>query len=275
MNASASTDPDGTITGYAWDFGDGQTGTGVSTAHTYAAAGSYTVTLTVTDDDSATGTTTRPVTVTAPPTGPVTVAADAFNRTVASGLGSADAGGAWTVAGAGTTPSVVDGAGRLGLPIGRTATMRLNATATQDTDLVTTFWSETMPTGGGLYLGQSVRIGGGAEYLGRVRIMSSGVVQVSINKIVGGVESTIAAPVNVTGLTYTAGQKLELRTQAIGTAPTTVRVKVWPAGHGRTHRVPAHASPTPRPSCRVRARSGCTATCPAARPRPVWSGSMI
>ena len=60
--------------------------------------------------------------------------------------------------------------------------------------------------------------------------MSSGVVQVSMNRIVGGAETTIGASVNVAGLTYTAGQQLRVRTQAVGTAPTTVRVKVWPAG---------------------------------------------
>ena len=42
FNASASSDSDGTISGYAWDFGDGTTGTGVTTIHTYATAGSKT-----------------------------------------------------------------------------------------------------------------------------------------------------------------------------------------------------------------------------------------
>ena len=49
LDASASTDTDGTIAAYAWDFGDGGTGTGARPSHTYAAPGTYQVTLTVTE----------------------------------------------------------------------------------------------------------------------------------------------------------------------------------------------------------------------------------
>jgi len=48
------TDTDGTIASYAWNFGDGQSGSGAAPTHTYAAAGTYTATLTVTDDQGAT-----------------------------------------------------------------------------------------------------------------------------------------------------------------------------------------------------------------------------
>ncbi len=51
FDASASRDPDGSITSYAWDFGTGITGTGRSVEHTYGESGSYQVRLTVTDDD--------------------------------------------------------------------------------------------------------------------------------------------------------------------------------------------------------------------------------
>jgi PKD repeat protein len=50
FDGSASSDPNGAIASYSWDFGDGSAaGTGVSPSHTYAHAGSYEVTLTVTD----------------------------------------------------------------------------------------------------------------------------------------------------------------------------------------------------------------------------------
>jgi PKD repeat protein len=67
FDASTSSDPDGTIAKYHWDFGDGQsldTTTPVA-AHVYTTAGSRTVTLTVTDDSGSTATTQHTVTVTA------------------------------------------------------------------------------------------------------------------------------------------------------------------------------------------------------------------
>ncbi|MCB0851249.1 MAG: PKD domain-containing protein, partial [Bacteroidetes bacterium] len=54
FDATSSYDPDGIITSYAWDFGDGNTGTGVSVMHTYATTGTYNVSLTITDDSMAT-----------------------------------------------------------------------------------------------------------------------------------------------------------------------------------------------------------------------------
>ncbi len=67
FDASASTDPDGNTLTYAWNFGDGQTGTGVNPNHTYASDGARTVTLTVSDGsltDTATGTVNPVATVT-------------------------------------------------------------------------------------------------------------------------------------------------------------------------------------------------------------------
>lgn len=57
FDASASSDPDGTLTGYDWDFGDGASATGTSTPHTYQVAGTYEAALTVKDNQGATATT--------------------------------------------------------------------------------------------------------------------------------------------------------------------------------------------------------------------------
>lgn len=66
FDASASSDPDGTITGYAWDFGDGATGSGQTVSHTYTTIGTFAVTLTTTDDQGATASDGQSVVLTAP-----------------------------------------------------------------------------------------------------------------------------------------------------------------------------------------------------------------
>ncbi|MHA7264220.1 PKD domain-containing protein, partial [Arthrobacter sp. TMN-37] len=67
FDGSTSTDPDGTIASYAWEFGDGTTGTGVKASKTYETAGTYAVKLTVTDDAGATNSTSKTITVAAAP----------------------------------------------------------------------------------------------------------------------------------------------------------------------------------------------------------------
>jgi PKD repeat protein len=94
FDGSASTDPDGTVTGYAWDFGDGTSATGATAAHGYASSAPRTVSLTVTDSDGATTTTTQPVTpVNAAPTATLAVTCPAASLTCtvdAGGSGDSD-----------------------------------------------------------------------------------------------------------------------------------------------------------------------------------------
>ena len=59
----ASSDPDGDVLTYSWDFGDGSTGTGATPSHTYVNNGSFTVVLTVTDTYGASDATDAPVTI--------------------------------------------------------------------------------------------------------------------------------------------------------------------------------------------------------------------
>ena len=65
-----SSDPDGNIISWVWDFGDGTTLSNQSSSHEFPAAGTFVVNLTVTDDRGATGSDAKQVTVTvgnAPP----------------------------------------------------------------------------------------------------------------------------------------------------------------------------------------------------------------
>ncbi len=71
LSGAPSTDPEGEIATYAWDFGDGTTGSGKTVAHTYSAAGTFTIILTVTDNWDATDQAAKTVYVTAAePAGP-------------------------------------------------------------------------------------------------------------------------------------------------------------------------------------------------------------
>lgn len=53
FNAAGSTDPDGTITAYSWEFGDGYSATTANPTHLYTTGGPYVATLTVTDSAGA------------------------------------------------------------------------------------------------------------------------------------------------------------------------------------------------------------------------------
>lgn len=63
FDGTVSSDPDGSIVSYAWDFGDGTTATGATPVHSYGSAGDFTVMLTVTDDAGLTDTVSATVTV--------------------------------------------------------------------------------------------------------------------------------------------------------------------------------------------------------------------
>jgi hypothetical protein len=63
FNASASSDPDGTIVSFAWDFGDGDTASGERVTHSYETANSFNVLLVVTDDQGTKASATLLITV--------------------------------------------------------------------------------------------------------------------------------------------------------------------------------------------------------------------
>jgi len=74
FSSAGSTDPNGSIAGYLWDFGDGSTSTLANPAHTFATPGNYVATVTVTDNLGAKSVNTVAVAATAPNIPPVAVA---------------------------------------------------------------------------------------------------------------------------------------------------------------------------------------------------------
>ncbi len=74
FDGSNSVDPDGAITQYIWEFGDGTVGKGKTTTHVYASAGTYTLELVVIDEDGLSSRDVQTITVVAPSKGTVTTA---------------------------------------------------------------------------------------------------------------------------------------------------------------------------------------------------------
>jgi outer membrane protein assembly factor BamB len=69
LEASGSSDPDGSISSYEWRV-DGTSYTGKTVSHTFSNAGEYTVGLTVTDEDGVTDSTTQSINISIPAEAP-------------------------------------------------------------------------------------------------------------------------------------------------------------------------------------------------------------
>ncbi len=221
VDSAGSTDPDGTVVARSWTFGDGGTATGATASHTYASAGTYTVTLTVADDDGATGTATRTVTVAAPPPPSSTLAADTFTRTATRSWGTADTGGTWTLGGGTTAFSVAGGAGVLQVSPGATLAGTLAGVSSTSTDAQATVSLSGIPDNT-LYAALSGRVVGTADYAARIKVLAGGGVQLHLVR-----SGTALAGGTLAGVILTPGAVLHLRTQAVGTSPTTLRARAW------------------------------------------------
>jgi trimeric autotransporter adhesin len=226
FDGTGSSDPDGTIAGYAWDFGDGTSSTQAAPNHTYGAPGTYSVTLTVTDNRGGSAFITKSIQVTS------VVAADNFGRTVSSGWGNADTGGAWTRTGAALN-FAVDGSGGLMklATAGTQLTQTLNSVSAKNIDEVVDLSVDQTPTGNGFYGILTARESGSADYRLKVRLMAAGVIHLALSRVVAGKETTLGE-VLVKNLTYAAGDVERVRfgisTNADGSAHLTGTV--WKVG---------------------------------------------
>jgi len=230
VDGSGSTDSDGNITSYSWDYGDNTNDltTGPTASHPYSAAGIYTIKLTVTDNVGAADTVSHSVTVSAP--APAALIKDTFGRATAGGWGSADIGGAWTVAGGNANFSVGSGVGQIKLAApGAGPSATIGAPSTADVDIAVDSSIDKAPTGGGVYLQMGARKVGNSEYRTTVKLLSTGAVQLQLVKVVNGTSTTLKA-VTVAGLTYTAGQSLTTRFQISGSSSVVLNAKVWKTG---------------------------------------------
>jgi hypothetical protein len=132
-----------------------------------------------------------------------------------------------------TAASVSGGVGRL---VNRTAGSQVASSLTgvqgTSTDLRATLSASASGSGVGSGLYTSVygrRVPSAGSYSGRLKLVSTGALQASILRTVGGTDTALGT-VTVPGGAYVADEPLHVRLQVTGTAPTTVRWKVWRAG---------------------------------------------
>ncbi len=180
-------------------------------------------------------------------------AVDGFDRTVTSGLGTADGGGAWTVARAPSDFSVSGGAAHLKVGRGLTRAAYLDDVALTDVDTSATFSTTTTPTGGGVFESLVVRRRDGSDYNARLVLSRSGAVKLAIFR-----GDTAVKTVLVDGLTVKAGTRVRVRLQAQGTNPTVLRARAWRVGVGEPSRwrvVASDATPALQGSGSVGVRS--------------------
>jgi PKD repeat protein len=224
FDASASSDPDGSVASYAWAYGDGATGTGKTSSHAYTAAGTYQVKLTVTDNQGGSTSITKPVTVTV--AAPTVYAADTFGRTLTGQWGTADKGGAWTV-GAPSLYSVSGSAGKINLNAAGVGPLAyLNSVSASNVNYSADVSINVAATGGGVYQTLIARHSGTSDYRAKAVIGSNGAATLILTKLVSGTETTLKS-VTVTGLTYTAGDVLHVRFVLTGSGTTALSAKAW------------------------------------------------
>lgn len=227
VDASNSSDANGDIASYAWDFGDGTEATGVNATHEYTEDGDYLITLTVTDEDAAESELTQTVHVEAVPA-PQVLARDDFARSIASGWGSAVQGGAWDSTSSNANFSVADGSGKIRMASPGSGPKIYLPLQTRQSEISVKLAQDKNSTGGGVYQYVMVRdVAGVGGYRLKIRTLSNGNVAGTFERSLGGTTTTLTPETVIGGVVGGAGKQLQVKIQSTGSDATTLRAKVF------------------------------------------------
>ncbi len=169
----------------------------------------------------------------APPPAPppsTTIVADAFSRTVSGSWGSAGTGGAYQHEGPSSAFST-DGseASMVISAAGRGGSALLPVAQARDTDSRFRLRTNKAATGWGQTTYVVARkVSGIGEYRLNVRFAAGGIYLRGV-KLVGSGQSVLSAETQAP-FAHQAGVSYWVRTSVSGVSPTTLRIKVWPAG---------------------------------------------
>jgi hypothetical protein len=161
----------------------------------------------------------------------VVVDRDAFARTVLLGWAKADAGGAWTVGGGPRSDFSVQS---------RAATMHVHAPgvtltaylfgliARHSISRVDVTFSKPFTGDGSGYIALAARHTNTSQYRLRIKVLSSGTVQISVVKTVAHTDTILAT--RDTKVVFHPGQYLRMRLEVKGKSPVALEGKLWPVG---------------------------------------------
>jgi hypothetical protein len=149
---------------------------------------------------------------------------DTFTRTVASGWGTADTGQVWSVIQGTTADFSVDGTRGLHTHTAIGAFHTTSAEYSSPDATMRANWSiNQVPAGNGMDIHYTLRTLNPTNfYSARIFVAAGGAIQLTLRKVVGGVESALATL--ATGLTYTANTVYTVRFAVQGTS---LMAKVW------------------------------------------------
>ena len=223
VDAKRSTDSDGTVKKYLWDFGDGKTSTKKKTSHSYVGTGTYAVRLTVTDDKGTTGTTVKNAVI------GKALASDGFARTTASGWGAADKGGSWSTAPADAF-AVAGGRGTLTLDgKGDDATALLGGYKSKKANVVGEVRTDKAGSSADTTAAYVLRHTSSGEYRAKLVLREKGTMLLVATRVVDGEEKVVKS-VKVKKTTYTAGTPLRVRATISSAKKAKIKMTVWRAG---------------------------------------------
>lgn len=159
-----------------------------------------------------------------------TIAKDSYATDQTPGLPNAEVGGAYTVsAGA----QVFSAGGRhveQHTAANQTTSARLASVSAVDHDMVASVATNKLAAGANQDSHFAVRMIGSSDYYrARLRFSTGNRVLLQVSKVVGGVTTDLTGT-DVDKGAYAAGDRWWVRTQAIGTGPTTVRARAWKDG---------------------------------------------
>lgn len=162
------------------------------------------------------------------PTG--TLAGDLFERTLVTGWGTAQLGGAYSYSGSSSDFAVADGAGSMMMrSAGVSRAAYLGAVSQRDVDVRLLVSTDKVASGtGNLFAYAVMRRNSGREYVAKLRLAPDRSVFVQLSRI-GTSEVALSPMLRVAGLSYTAGTKLHMRAVAVGSNPTRLQAKIWSA----------------------------------------------